>query len=181
MHINNVPLWPALRTPYLHRIHSAVNTMGNDGDLTLQGPFFQLAQTFCHMLAEVPLLFMFLLGRKKVSRLPTKQLLCSLSKKIFSYEMLIEVPRALVEVQNLNGPMVKTWEGRAGELGYNFCFLSAVNEYCLTFFFSSFPFGNQSRTPRPDTHYKGEVFKVLEAFRILAGRDERSKILFSIR
>lgn len=57
--------------------------------------FFQLVQTFCHMLAEVPLLFMFLLGRKKVSRLPTKQLLCSLSKKIFSYEMLIEVPRAL--------------------------------------------------------------------------------------
>lgn len=101
VHINNVPLWPLLHAPYLHHIHPAVNTLGTDREQTLRGPpplyffFFQLVQTFCHMLAEVPLLFMFLLGRKKVSRLPTKQLLCSLSKKIFSYEMLIEVPRAL--------------------------------------------------------------------------------------
>lgn len=86
--------------------------------------------------------------------------------------MLIEVPRALVGVQSLNRPMVKAREGRAGELGYNFCFLSAVNKYRLTFFSSSFPFGNQGRTPHPDARYEGHVFKVLKAFRILAGRDE---------
>lgn len=116
------------------------------------------------MLAEVPLLFMFLLGRKKVSRLHTKQLLCSLSKKIFSYEMLIEVPRALVGVQSLNRPVVKAREGRGGELGYNFCFLCAVNEYRLTFFFSSFLFGSQGRTPHLGTYYKGDVFEVLNSF-----------------
>lgn len=132
------------------------------------------------MLAEVPLLFMFLLGRKKVSRLHTKQLLCSLSKKIFSYEMLIEVPRALVGVQSLNRPVVKAREGRGGELGYNFCFLCAVNEYHLTFFFSSFLFGSQGRTPHLGTCYKGDVFEVLNSFRVLAGRDERRKILFSV-
>lgn len=132
------------------------------------------------MLAEVPLLFMFLLGRKKVSRLHTKQLLCSLSKKIFSYEMLIEVPRALVGVQSLNRPVVKAREGRGGELGYNFCFLCAVNEYRLTFFFSSFLFGSQGRTPHLGTYYKGDVFEVLNSFRVLAGRDERRKILFSV-
>lgn len=129
------------------------------------------------MLAEVPLLFMFLLGRKKVSRLPTKQLLCSLSKKIFSYEMLTEVPRALVRVQSLNRPMVKAREGRAGKLGYNFCFLSAVNDYRLTFFFSSFPFGKQGCTPHPGAHYEGDVFKVLKDFRFLAGRGKKQNPL----
>lgn len=131
------------------------------------------------MLAEVPLLFMFLLGRKKVSRLHTKQLLCSLSKKIFSYEMLIEVPTALVGVQSLNRPVVKAWEGRAGELGYSFCCLCAVNEY-LTSFFSSFLFSSQGHTPHLGACHKGDAFKVLNSFRIFAGRDKKGQILFSV-
>lgn len=47
-------------------------------------------------------------------------------------------------------------------------------------FSSSFPFGNWSRTPHPYAHYEGDVFKVLKAFRILAGREERSEVLFSV-
>lgn len=87
------------------------------------------------MLAEVPLLFMFLLGRKKVSRLHTKQLLCSLSKKIFSYEMLIEVPRALVGVQSLNRPVVKAREGRGGGAGVQFLLLVCRERISLNFLF----------------------------------------------
>lgn len=75
---------------------------------------------------------------------------------------------------------MKAREGRAGELGNNFCFLCAVNEYHLTFFFSSLLCGSQGHTPHLDACYKGDVFKALNSFRILAGRDERGKILFSV-
>lgn len=57
--------------------------------------------------------------------------------------MLIEVLRALVGVQSLNRPMVKAQEGKAGELGDNFCFFCAMDNYQLTFCFSTFPFGSQ--------------------------------------
>lgn len=161
MRINNVPLWCVLHTSYLHHIRPAVNTFENDREQTLLGPFFQLVQTFCHMLAEVPLLFMFLLGRKKSVQTSNKAaFVFSVKKNLLLWNVDRSTRSPWGWGADLNSPMVNTQEGKAGELGCDFSFLHAVNEYRLTLSFLIFHLATRGHSPLPGACYEDYTSKV---------------------
>lgn len=74
--------------------------------------------------------------------------------------MLIEVPGALGGGGQIWIAPWLTQEGKAGELGCDFSFLHAVNEYRLTLSFLIFHLATRGHSPLPGACYEDYTFKV---------------------